>query len=312
MLIPDTDFLSMKKNSFKELVKYPFNERYLKIDNVNLCYIDEGKGLPLLFIHGLGGNLLHYKMNLPFFRENYRVIAVDLPGFGKSDKPELHDPVNYYVHLLKKFVKKLGIDELVIIGNSMGGHVGCLFAARYKKYAKGLILVDSAGMNELTFIENFFISNIFNESLLSKTPSFIMETTLKHNFYHAREEVNDILLAQKAMVGSKDYDDFCHAMEYCAKSMKNNPLDDILSEIQCPTLIVWGKNDRLIDVKHAGYFNKGIAGSKLIIYNSCGHISQLEKYEDFNKDVSQFLIDNELNKQAKFRKFFGLFKKEKP
>lgn len=308
MLILDTDFLSMKKNSFSELVDYPFPEKHLKIDNVNVCYTDEGKGLPLLFIHGLGGNLLHYKMNIPFFKSNYRVISLDLPGYGKSDKPELVDPVNYYVHFLKKFVKKLGLEELVIVGNSMGGHVGCLFAARYKKSTRGLILVDSAGMNELTFIENFFISNIFNESLLSKTPSFIMETTLKHNFYHAREEINDILLAQKAMVGSHDYEDFCHAMEQCAKSMKNNPLDDILSEIQCPTLIIWGKNDRLIDVKHAAYFKKGIANSQLIIYDYCGHISQLEKYEDFNRDVNQFLTENELNKQKKLKKIFGIFK----
>jgi pimeloyl-ACP methyl ester carboxylesterase len=136
-----------------------------------------------------------------------------------------------------------------------------------------------------------------------------METTLKHNFYRPREEIDDVLFAQKAMVGSLDYDAFCHALEVCAKSMAKNTLNDITDEIKCPTLIVWGKNDRLIDVKYASMFREAIENSNLIIYESCGHISQLEKYEDFNRDVEKFILENKIEKTSGIKKFFKFLNK---
>jgi pimeloyl-ACP methyl ester carboxylesterase len=309
MLLPDIDFKWGDKISFKDAVRYPYKERFVDIDGVKVCYIDEGSGLPVIMIHGLGGNLLHYKENIPYFKKNFRVIALDLPGYGKSDKPEMSDAVMSYVLLLKKFVSKLGIEEAVLIGNSMGGHISCIFAAKYKKIVKGLVLADSAGLNELNVVEDFYISNVFTETLLSVTPSFIMETTLKHNFYRPREEIDDVLFAQKAMVGSLDYDAFCHALEVCAKSMAKNTLNDITDEIKCPTLIVWGKNDRLIDVKYASMFREAIENSNLIIYESCGHISQLEKYEDFNRDVEKFILENKIEKTSGIKKFFKFLNK---
>ncbi len=309
MLIPDLDFTLGNKFTFREAVEYPYKERFIKIDGVEICYFDEGKGFPILFVHGLGGNLLHYKENLPFFKNNFRVIAVDLPGYGKSDKPVLRDPVIYYVKMLKKFVRKLGIDELIFVGNSMGGHIGAIFSAKYKKMAAGLVLADPAGMRELNFLEDLFINTMFNENLLSKTPSYIMETSLKHNFYHARQEAEPILQAQKAMVASTDYEAYCRTMDSCAKSMNNNPLDDILAEIQCPTLIIWGKNDRLIDVKYAQLFYEGIDNAELHIYDYCGHISMLEKFEDFNEHMTEFIKKNEIAKNTGIRKFFKKFTK---
>ncbi len=304
MLIPDLDFSFKSKQSFKDAIDYSFKEKYIKIDGVKICYTDEGKGLPILFIHGLGGNLLHYKMNIPYFKANHRVIALDLPGYGKSDKPKLDDAIPYYVKLIKKFIDKLNINEVILAGNSMGGHISCIFAAKYKKSTKGLILIDSAGLNELNILEDFFISNLFSETFLTNTPSFIMETTLKHNFYHARDEVEEILQAQKAMVGATDYEDYCHALEMCAKSMKNNPLDLITKEIICPTIIFWGKNDRLIDVRHADLFHQSIAGSELVIFDYCGHISMLEKHEEFNKDTSDFIAKKKIEKTSLLKKIF--------
>ncbi len=309
MLIPDLDFSLGNKYSFRETAEYPFKEKYTKIDGVEVCYVDEGKGFPILFIHGLGGNLLHYSENIPHFKEKFRTIAIDLPGYGKSDKPVLRDPVMYYVKMLKKFVRKLGIDELILVGNSMGGHISAIFSAKFKKMAAGLVLADPAGMRALNFLEDIFINTMFNENLLSRTPSYIMETSLKHNFYHARKEAEPILQSQKLMVGSTDYEAYCKTMELCAKSMNNNPLDDILAEIICPTLIVWGNNDRLIDVKYAELFQQGIKNSELHIYDYCGHISMLEKFEDFNAHMDEFIKNNELAKKGRIKKIFKIFGK---
>lgn len=95
--------------------------KHLVIDNVLIRYTDKNqKGFPLFLIHGLGGSIESWTNNIEFLSKKFRIIALDLPGFGLSDKPKVSYTINFYVNFLEKFIKKLKIKHLFLIGSSLG------------------------------------------------------------------------------------------------------------------------------------------------------------------------------------------------
>ena len=120
--------------------------KFTKIKNLRVRYLDRNKnGTPILLLHGLGGSIESWTNNISFLSTKFRIIALDLPGFGMSDKPKIDYSINFYVSFLEKFIKRIKLSHFFIIGSSLGGHIAVEFTSRNRKVVDKLILISPAG-----------------------------------------------------------------------------------------------------------------------------------------------------------------------
>jgi pimeloyl-ACP methyl ester carboxylesterase len=259
-------------------------EKTVTVFGAKIRYLEAGDpSRPVvIFLHGLGGNAENWQMNTPFFAANYRVIALDQLGFGKSDKPTLKYRVGTYVDFLDKFMSELKIEKAHLVGNSLGGWIAALFSIKYPARVEKLILVDAAGMTP----KNFDIKKVYD--LNSSTREEVREN-LKRVVYNQALASNDALVDQFFTLRVTATDGY--TINSLIESIKRQEdfLDNRLGEIKKPTLIIWGRQDGLLLLDEGERYHKGITGSKLVVFEQCGHVPQLEKPAEFNKEVSNFL-----------------------
>ncbi|MFT3746509.1 MAG: alpha/beta fold hydrolase [Pyrinomonadaceae bacterium] len=236
----------------------------------------------IILLHGLGGSTANWATNIAALSANYHVIALDQVGFGKSDKPFLKYRVATYADFLDKFMSELKIESASLVGNSMGGWVAALMAMKYPNRVNKIVLADAAGLVPPNFGEAqvYQLNNSTrdeiraNMKLIFANPALQSSEMLVDQFMTLRVTANDGGTINSLIESIKRKEDF---------------LNGRLGEIKKPTLIIWGKQDRLLPVADAYTFNKGIAGSELVVFDACGHVPQFEKTADFNKAVLDFL-----------------------
>jgi len=175
------------------------------------------------------------------------------------------------------------IEKYNVIGHSMGGEVAANIAYRYKNNVYKMILVDSAGYNgaDIPNLPKIFIKNIVQSYLWQKI--FYNNSIYKHN-NDSKEIFNKLYSMNRQIPPS--------TLKKLNKTDDSGKLKDKMKKIDIPTLIIWGKEDKIIDVKYAYKFNKDIKGSKLIIIDNCGHIPNIEWADTFVKEVNNFLGNN--------------------
>lgn len=127
-------------------------ERYAQIGGGRVCYIDEGSGPALLFVHGIGASMTNWAPNIEFFRRGYRVIALDLPGFGKSGFADNDCTVEHFCGAILGLLEHLGVENGSVIGNSLGGLIALHMTLEHPELVLSLVLVDSAGAHAFPFL----------------------------------------------------------------------------------------------------------------------------------------------------------------
>ncbi len=214
--------------------------------------------------------------------QNYHVIALDQIGFGKSDKPMLKYRVGTYVDFLDKFMSELKIEKASLVGNSLGGWIAGLMAVKYPNRVEKVVLADAAGIIPASFNEAdiYQLNNSTRDEIRANLKKIFATPVLQNN-----EALVDQFLTLR--VATNDGNTINSLIESIKR--KEDFLNGRLAEIKKPTLIIWGKQDGLLPVADAYTFNKGIAGSELVVFEACGHVPQFEKAVDFNKKVLEFL-----------------------
>ena len=115
-------------------IKYPFDTKFIKVNDYEIAYVDEGNSENvLLFIHGLGSYLKAWDRNIPELKNHFRCIALDLPGYGKSSKQIHSGEVSFYVEILNEFITKLNLKNVSLVGHSMGGQIALAYAIKKSK-----------------------------------------------------------------------------------------------------------------------------------------------------------------------------------
>ena len=259
-------------------------DKSVTVFGAKIRYLEMGDAAKptVILLHGLGGNAENWQFNIMALSANYRVIAPDQIGFGKSDKPLLKYRLGTFVDFLDKFMAELKIEKAHLVGNSMGGWVAGLMAIKYPSRVEKIILADAAGLAPPTidFDRIYQLNNSTrdeiraNLKLIFANPLFANNEALVDQFMTARVTTGDGYTINSIIESIKRKEDF---------------LDTRLGEIKKPTLIIWGKQDGLLPVADATTFNKGIAASELVIFDPCGHVPQVEKASDFNAAVLKFL-----------------------
>ncbi|MBP6004730.1 MAG: alpha/beta hydrolase [Pyrinomonadaceae bacterium] len=259
-------------------------EKSVTVFGAKINYIEAGDpGKPkIILLHGLGGSSANWMTNTAALAQNYHVIVLDQLGFGKSDKPSLKYRVATFADFLDKFMSELKIDKASLVGNSMGGWVAGLMAIKYSSRVEKIVLADAAGVVPANYSEAdlYQLNNSTRDEIRANmkrifaNPLFQNNEALVDQFMTARVTANDGGTINSVIESIKRKEDF---------------LNDRLGEIKKPTLIIWGKQDGLLPVADAYTFNKGIAGSELVIFDGCGHLPQFEKAAEFNKAVLAFI-----------------------
>ncbi len=269
------------------------------LSNPYISYIDEGKGEhTILLVHGLASNAGFWRYNIPELAKNNRVIAIDLPGYGKSQKDAYPYKMSYYADQIKRLIDELKINKVVYVGHSMGGQIGIHFAIKYPQSVEKLVLASSAGMEQFKKGEGEWLANVLTVNAVKKTPEDAIRRNLAGNFYSWDDKWEWMVEERVRMAKAAEFDEFCYTVTRCVAGMIDEPTYNKLNKIKAPTFIIYGKYDGLIPnpYLHPGFtediFNYGasqIKGSTIQQIDNCGHMLQIEKPEEFNREVLGFI-----------------------
>ena len=245
-------------------------------------YWDVGSGPVVVLVHGLGSRKEDWLPVVEPLAQKYRLLVPDQIGFGKSEKLLLDYSVQTYVDFLNEFLRQLKVEKASLVGESLGGWISALYAVELAEGAyltplEKLVLVDAAGLKQDAPIPNL------NPSSLA-TMRGVMESVFYDTSWLSDDALRKIFTDKLSVHDS-----------YTVRSFLANPmiaterLDDRLGKIKTPTLVVWGKQDKLIPMAMGERFAAGIAGAKLVSFDKCGHVPPVEKTEQFVTAVTAFL-----------------------
>lgn len=274
-------------------VDWPAHTRTLTVDGRRANVVELGEGPPMLFVHGLSGCWQNWLEQLPAFAASRRVIAVDLPGFGESELPERDPSIPGYAVFLDRLCDRLGVAEpAVVVGNSMGGFVAAELAIAVPERVERLVLVSAAGISSDRVQRRPVLTTARAIALVtawgaSRHEAFARRAGLRQavlSFVVRHPERLPAPLAFELMRGS-GRPGFLPALD----ALLGYPLRDRLPQIACPTLIVWGEDDRVIPVNDAGRFERLIPGARKVVLPDTGHVAMLERPVVFNGLLQAFL-----------------------
>jgi pimeloyl-ACP methyl ester carboxylesterase len=248
-------------------------------------YVEAGSGPNVILLHGLGGSTQAWQFNIGPLAEKYHVFVPDQIGFGKSDKPLVMYRIRTYVDFLDQFCKQLKIERATLIGNSMGGWIAAAFTAAFPDRVDKLVLVDAAGYGPPKELD---MRTLFALNPTTREGMKVLTAKVFYNKAFQTDAAIDMAIAARLAAG----DGF--TIKSITESIIRGEdfLDDTVKTIKRPTLIVWGREDGLTPVADAERFHKDIAGSKLVVFDQCGHVPNLEKPGEFNAAVIKFLSEN--------------------
>lgn len=269
------------------------------LTNPYISYIDVGKGEhTILLVHGLASNAGFWRYNIAELSKNNRVIAVDLPGYGKSQKEPYSFKMSFFADQIKRFIDELKINKIVYVGHSMGGQIGIMFAIKYPQNLEKLVLASAAGMEEFKRGEGDWLGSVLTIAGIRKQPEDGVRRNLSGNFYTWSDKWEWMVEERVRMAKASDFDDFAYAVVRSVNGMIDEPTFNKLAKIKTPTFIIYGKYDGLIPnpYLHPGFpadiFTKGAAqikGSTIHEIDNCGHLLYIEKPDEFNREVLGFI-----------------------
>lgn len=260
----------------------------LSKEDIATTYIDQGEGnTPILFIHGFDSSLLEFRRLIPFFAQKRSTWAVDLLGFGFSQRnlgiPL--NPENVKIHLYY-FWKTLIKQPVILAGASMGGAAAIDFTLTYPEAVETLVLLDSAGLAKQPAIGKFMFPPL--DYLATE---FLRNPKIRQNISQAAyfDKSFASLDAQACAALHLKCPDWNKSLITFTKSGGYGSFANRISDIKQETLIIWGKQDNILGTKDAGRFAKAIPNSKLVWIDNCGHVPHLEKPQVTAKTILEFV-----------------------
>ena len=191
-------------------IKYSFPAKFIEIKNYNLAYIDEGDSENvLLFIHGLGSYLKAWDRNIPELKKHFRCIALDLPGYGKSSKQIHSGDVSFYVEIINEFITKLNLENVSLVGHSMGGQIVSAYTIKHPNQITKLILAAPAGFETFNEEEVELIKKIISPEILFKTSDHQIRLNYQFNFFKMPLEVEEMIADRITIKDDEDFYKHC-------------------------------------------------------------------------------------------------------
>lgn len=250
---------------------------FINIDNLNIEYTIEGEGYPVLLLHGWGSSFDVYKGIINTLKNRYKVVALNFPGCGNSDTMENPWNLDDYCNLVLEFMNKIGIENPIMFGHSHGGRVTLKMAADGMVNPPKIVLLDSAGLiPKKSFRQKWraksfkIIKTVLTLPIIKSFSAPLLEKARRH-------------------YGSADYNAAPLVLRQTLVSLVNTDLRDILHNIACPTLLIWGENDTATPLADAKIIESKIRDCGLCVIKGTGHYSFCERPFEAHAIINSFL-----------------------
>jgi pimeloyl-ACP methyl ester carboxylesterase len=261
--------------------------KQVEIYGQKIHYLEAGSSGPtLILLHGLGGDATNWALTIPALASKYHVYVPDQIGFGKSDKPIINYRVATLVEFLDQFYQKLGIEKATLVGNSLGGWTAAAFAIAYPQKVERLVLVCAAGYTAKRYGGQELSKEIY--SALNPSTTADMKRLFEAIIYD-KALLTDAFIAQAFTAKLKRGDGYTINAFIDSILRGEDFIDDKVKAIKAPTLVLWGRADRLTPPAMAEAFAQDISGAQKVIIEQCGHVPQIEKAQVFNSALLKFL-----------------------
>ncbi|MEP6946060.1 MAG: alpha/beta hydrolase [Acidobacteriota bacterium] len=283
--------LDVSFDALRSTIPHAENSNFAEVEGIRIHYQEKGSGTPIVLIHGYTSSVYTWKDEIDALAQKYHVIAVDLKGFGFSDKPDGDYTRRAQGELVAGLLDKLRIEHAWLAGNSMGGEVALNVAVYHPEKVLGLVLIDSSGVKfeRKTSLTPWYLQiPVVGRVLIAMalTSDGLVRRGLENSFFD-RSKVTDDRVAfyyqplrtQGGQIGA------VRARE----QFEQLPIEDKLNSISVPTLIIWGADDELIPLASGKSMHELIRGSKMIVLQNCGHVPQEETPERVISEINNFI-----------------------
>ncbi len=250
------------------------------IDGKNINYEVEGSGNPVVLLHGWLCSTKTMEPLAKYLSKYFKVYNIDIIGFGKSDLPDKPMNTDDYGNFLDKFIKELNIENPILIGHSHGGRTIINYAGRHLGNMNKIVLIDSAGIVPKRSIKYYI--KIYTFKTLRKMFELLPKTEM---FLNIKKRTIEKL-------GSADYKNSPEVLRKSMNLVLNEDQKNNLSNINVPTLLIWGDKDTATPIEQAKIMEKLIKGSGLIVFEGAGHYSYLEKLPNTLTILDDFLKED--------------------
>ncbi|GAA4160859.1 alpha/beta fold hydrolase [Chryseobacterium ginsenosidimutans] len=225
----------------------------------------------LVLLHGLFGNLSNWKYVIEYFGNDFDIHTPELPILDEDKKNDL----DYLVDSVHTYVKKHNLVNLIIVGNSLGGHVGILYTYKYANVKK-LVLTGSSGLYENNMLGTFPRRHDYD----------YIRQRVEYTFYDPSTATPQLIQEVFSIVSDNKK---CFQIIKTARTAQRNYTVEELRNIKIPTLLIWGKEDKITPINVAEEFKLLLSNSSLFYIDECGHAPMMEKPSVFNKILESFL-----------------------
>lgn len=250
------------------------------VEKFGFKYLTAGKGNPIIILHGLMGGLGNFESFISHFpKAGYKVIMPELPIYSATI---LDTNVKFFANYINKFINLLGLKHVILVGNSLGGHVALLHSKLFPKVTKALVLTGSSGLYE----------NSMGDTYPKRGDYEFIKKKTQNVFYSPKIATKEIVDEVFESVNNRNKVIKILAM---AKSAIRHNMSKDLPKICVPVALVWGKNDSVTPPKVAEEFHQLLPDSSLFWIDKCGHAPMMEHPKKFNSIVENWFIKNNFN-----------------
>lgn len=259
------------------------SEKFISIQENKVRYFECGASPnTVIFVHGLGASAERWRSVIPYFKENYHVIALDLPGFGLSDKPSIDYTIDFFVRTLSEFIAKLGIRDSIMIGSSLGGQITTEFTMAEPHLVNKMILVSPSGVvNYSTSALDAYIAAAISPTQNNVKNAFSMMGGLNKEV--DPKIINEFIQRINVPNAKKAF------LSAIISNRESKISCEKLSHLSTPSLIIWGDADPVIPKENSDLFLSCIKNCKFVEMKKCGHTPFVDDPKKFSKIVLEFL-----------------------
>ena len=240
----------------------------------NYSYIEVGEGTPIIVLHGLMGGLSNFdSVTNHFSKKGYKVVIPELPIYKMS---LLKTNVKSFARYLNDFIEFKGFDQVILLGNSLGGHIGLYHTKTYPEKVKALVITGSSGLYE----------SAMGGGYTKRSDYEVIKKKARDVFYNPEVATKEIV--DEVYETVNDRNKLIKTLAIAKSAIRHNMAHN-LPDIKTPTCIIWGKNDTVTPPEVATEFNSLLPDSDLYWIDKCGHAAMMEHPEEFNNILESWL-----------------------
>lgn len=271
----------------------PSEPKWINAGSVRVRYYDEGRGEAVLLLHGLGGFAEHWLKNIGPLSTHFRVIVPDIVGFGFTDKPRVEYTLEYFAGFVQTLLDALRVDRVAIVGTSLGGGIAIQHSLTFPGRLGRLVLAGSTGLRRITgrFIRKLLLPVVdaltirpnrwmlefaYRQVVHRYGPDFFRLVALHYDIFRLPDALHVFYEVSRCLVGTFGF-------------RRDFLLSDRLRDVHIPTLLIAGKQDRVIPRGHSALAKELFPQAAFVEVEDCGHMPYFEKPDEFNTLVIDFL-----------------------